>query len=65
MKYFQGKACESDAKLQGKAGINGGCKISKRVYLWNVKHNRWGKQCIKMVYKYGLLVRLVHQVYER
>ena len=38
--------------------------MARKVYLWNVRSSRWGKKCIKMVDRSGMLVRWVHRPFE-
>ena len=32
-------------------------KLAQKVYLWNVRNSKWGKKCMKMVDRSGMLVR--------
>ena len=35
-------------------------RLARKVYLWNVMNSKWGKKCMKMVDKSGMLVRCIH-----
>ena len=35
-------------------------RITQKVYLWNVRSNKWEKKCMNMVDRSGMLVIWVH-----